>query len=264
MSEITLSPSQVNPETLREIFAAKPEPDAYEQITNGLLPVLDHLEARLHGGHAEAAITADLVTKWGPEAQWRRADDPERQDDRRAAEARYTQAAGEDVYKVDHLAYRHQHTIAGLEQAMDPPDAVAVWTQRTTTAPGANEQLLLTIQDELRQARFERELATAAPSQCLDRYARALTDPTEQANASLIRYVEGRHRQGWRGAASGDLDEAMAAQDLQNAILAARAARVPATAIAARALVARAEAAVATATGIWKFRSQIPAGWRMP
>jgi len=255
----------VDEATLKKVFATKPEPDAYQLITEALTPLVDTLAQRLTPGHEAAAIAETLAVKWGPEAQWRRADDAERDQDRRAARATYAEQAGEDVFRLDHLAHRHtQEVSAVIERALDPPDALTAWTKQTGTGSlAANESLSLTILDELRQARFDRELGTAQPSAVLQQYEAALRDPFEQSSASLIRYVEGRHRTGWTGVLVTEHEaRALTSGALLKAIAATRAIRMPAAAAAVRALITKAEALVNQATSHGRIRSQRPSGWR--
>jgi hypothetical protein len=243
-------------------------PDAYKPITDALDPLVQDVEARLSFGHREKAIADTLAAKWGPKDSWRLADDPERDTDRRAASALYEKTSGETLFRLDHTAYKHRQDVEALvARAVEPPDAVTAWARRAGTSPDsipAAEALSLTILDELRQARFDRELSSLQPSQVLAAYQHALDDPLEPGHASMIRYVEGRHAQGWHGPIVTKQEaEAMTSAALLRTIKAVRAARMPETAQKALNLIARAEALVNKATSEGRIRSQRPDGWRV-
>src|SRR5262249_38622881 len=100
------------------------------------------------------------------------------------------------------------------------------------------------------------------PSQVDAQYRRALADPLEQGNAALIRWVEARHGDGWRGGIVNRQEaEALTVGTLAKSIKDARAARLPDPIKNLIALIERAEAAVEKAK-TFGIRSQRPFGWR--
>jgi len=77
--------------------------------------------------------------------------------------------------------------------------------------------------EELRVARFDRELRSAKPSEVLNLYERAIASSDD----GLVRYVESRHAPHWSGITTSDPKEGSAVQRLRRAIKATRDARVP-------------------------------------
>jgi hypothetical protein len=139
-------------------------------------------------------------------------------------------ASGELLYRVEHIARRHEVELEPLEKAaMEPPDPFTAWTRRANVVGMSTEaNISLGVLSELRLQRFERELAHTKPSEIRTRYAAAQREPYEQENASLIRYIESRHGAGWNGVdLEGDAREAMQGTALREEIRAVRAARIP-------------------------------------
>jgi hypothetical protein len=184
----------------------------------------------------------ELMAPYGETGPWRFAPAAERQRASDAVRAEQDQRAGVALHglstTIDEL---EANVVAAIEAAAAAPDAEQAWTQRTKQQGITADQLLqLGVLDELRQARFEREFAAAAPTVMLARYQRALLDGSEQANASAIRWIEARHAT-WSWPASLTDTEQAAVTTLQKAVAKAREARVPATAKAAREALQRAK-----------------------
>jgi len=145
---------------------------------------------------------------------------------------------------LQQIAAHIEPTLVLLEAAEEqPPSAADAWFLHTNKMPASTDQLQLQVLDELRVARFDRELADAGPERVHDRYRLALMNPHDQENASLIRYVERRHGGGWAWKPPAQ-DEGTAAQALRDRIKATRHARRPEAAIKARAAWHGAEYAV--------------------
>jgi hypothetical protein len=146
------------------------------------------------------------------------------------------QRAGEALFQAEHVARRVEVSLEPvIAAAKEPPAPLAALFASgggvdALKVPNVTlgERMQLDLLDETRRARFDRDYGNAKPSAILAYYSRALTDATNQANASFIRWVEGRHRTTWTGAPIGnDATEAIKATDLAKAIEAARETRIP-------------------------------------
>jgi hypothetical protein len=196
-----------------------------------------------------------VMAPYGPNGQWKYAPDAEKAAKRGEAVAEYERESGEALYALEQRASKANQWLEPEEQrSMEPPDPSRAWMgeRRVVGIPPA-DIIGLSVLDELRRVRFSQEYGEALPD-VLDRaYGAALANPLDQANASLVRWIEGRHGAGWAGrGVDGDVDQAMAAQRLHTRIQAARLARIPNELKAARTVIdgARALANRARANGV--------------
>jgi hypothetical protein len=180
---------------------------------------------------------------------------------------RHKVLAGERLFAMEHTAraleVEVQPAIAAAKDPPDPEEAHYRQSKATVRAMGMSDRIQLSVLAELREARLERELSSAQPSAVDAAYARALQDPHEQANASLIRWVERRHGARWAGVTVENNDlEIAALKRLGDRIAATREARVP---DALRALDGRVKAIYGKADAMKRdgLRSQRPANWKI-
>lgn len=217
--------------------------ETIEDIEGGLAPLRAVLESAIDP-EAQARRLAQALEPYGPDGPWKYAPDSERARVTREVEDAAKTLAGESIYSIEQGAKLAEAWLAGAAaEAEEPLSPVEVW-QRERRQVGAlppADVISLSTLAELQIARFDRNLSDAMPSRVLAAYSAALARPHSQESANLIRWVEFRHRGAWAGpGVEGDVTEAMAASALQQAITAARQARIPEDVKNARASIQRA------------------------
>jgi hypothetical protein len=198
---------------------------------------------RVTDENARAAELEEALKPFGPDGPWKYAPADERTRVARAVQAGQDQLAGEALFELEHAGRKLEVELDAIVAARQEPPNPEEAAQAVVKMKGLSLQdiSMLSVLDELRRQRFEREFGPAMPDAVVRRYQKALEDPFAQENASLIRWVETQHGTKWTGVdPAGDLDQAMAAQKLQTTIKAARQARVPEDVTQALAAVKRA------------------------
>jgi hypothetical protein len=151
--------------------------------------------------------------------------------------------AGHAVYGVDRTVMDYEPTIAARKQAARRPPRAEQNVRQRAGLVGLDLQTaeLVNIREGLDELRWTPRLQNARPSRVLAEYQRALQDPTEAENTTIIRLVEELHGDGWAGTdpEEAELPKAM---ELQRAIAAAQTARIPADIHNIEALIAQAKA----------------------
>lgn len=199
------------------------------RVTADVSAAADALARDVDGAEAERAELMKPFTD--PAGQWRFAPASERAKAEQQIEDEQRQRQGQLMFRLSAALTDGRQTLAALqataEQAPSPEEA---WGQRTgERGVTASVSLQLQLLDEQRQARFSRELDAATVDRVLAQYLEAQRDPTTQANASLIAFIERRHAAGhpWGSDANGSHDGGTARR-LSEAIREARQRRVPA------------------------------------
>jgi hypothetical protein len=227
------------------------------------------LEQGLAGAIEPATLQAEMdaaLKPFGPDGPWKYAPEAEKVKAVRTVEAQQAQRAGESLFRLEHQARAFEVVLASIAATAKEPVGVEEAEARWTNQPGLSRERLTNLQvlDELRRARFAREVEPLSPRAVLERYEQALRDPFEQEHASLIRLVERSHANGWSGTAPSEataLEHAMGAQALKTRIAQVREERVPQPIKAALELVQRAYALGERARQR-KVTAQRPAGWK--
>src|SRR5207244_80801 len=124
-------------------------------------------------------------------------------------------------------------------EARRAPDAESAWRTRARQAGvSAEVHISLQILDELRRSRLLVDSATWPPSRWHAEYQRALTDPTAQDHATMIRIVEDQHGNGFAGAKATSDRELAIGHELRTLIATTQDRRIPKTVHDADAVVA--------------------------
>jgi hypothetical protein len=114
-----------------------------------------------------------------------------------------------------------------LKAAPSPVDAYLARTGGSRINISDQTELLISLLDEQRRARYRAELQDAPPSVVRDLYARAVSDKSDDESASLVRFIEAQHGEGWRGPQPTTTEQVEAAANLRKRIAATQALRVP-------------------------------------
>jgi hypothetical protein len=211
---------------------------------------------------AARAKALEAFSETGP---WRYAPAAEKAAAAAKVDAELAQQSGEALFRLEHRTEHFKRELIPLiEQAAEPlsvEDAYLAQSQQ----PGISADRLVALEtlDEMRRSRFHVELSPLTPSQLLLRYERALQTPTEQESASLIRFVEDRHRDGWTGVDVGNnAAEAEVMSRLKARIKAAREARIPEWLTVGRIAIEAAEVKAGEVKTLRRIRSVRPANWK--
>jgi hypothetical protein len=151
----------------------------------------------------QAADLEKAMADYAPSGRWRYAPPDAKEEAKKQVVADQQRAAGERLVALhdtlEKIAPEMHDAIVKAGQAPGPEDS---WAARTGKIGLSADQLLqLNVLDELRQARYARELGELPPSAVLARYRAARADASEQSNSTLIRVVEARFADRWRGGA---------------------------------------------------------------
>ncbi len=235
-----------------------------EAIIADTASALTNLETALEPVRVQAEREEALRPFTAADGIWRFAPRSEREKAEQAIEAEQRQRHGELLFALSRAVNTHGPTLEGLEaDAMRAPDPETAWTTRAGRGGvTASELISLNVLDELRVARYERELAQASPTTVLAQYMAALRDPSDQSSASLIRWVENAHGRGhkWPSGIGDDaIVQAQTASTLSKTIRETQAARVPARVTEARTLIAKAERARQKARDVHRVEMKRPA-----
>lgn len=234
--------------------------DVFLDATEALTTYVSALDTAVDPDLRNAEAAEKMRPFTAPDGPWRYAPQSERQKVLDTIAAEQQRRAGHALFQTEAAIRALEPQIAdAIRQTQLPPSPEAAWTQRAgRMGLTAAELLQLGTLDELRRARFDRELARAQPATVLEAYERALADATDQEHASLIRVVEARFAAGWTGLKpDGDRQLAHAVR-LGARINEAREARIPEAAQAARAALDRARARAQFARDLHKIAPQRP------
>jgi uncharacterized protein YchJ len=220
------------------------------------------LAAAIDPERKTAAVTKEVKEFEDPAGKWFYTSADIKNQKRREAEAMFDEGAGMALVRAHDTAQRLGPALdAAAERHREAPSPNVAWLQRTHGSSLSGSELLqLGILDELRLARVSRELDQAMPTKALGTYLRALEDPTEQANATTIRVIEGRYARGWQGLTvdTKNRAEAEAVQELHRRISQSRDARVPTEVKTTQARVASLRLLMQRATELHKVRPVRP------
>jgi hypothetical protein len=241
---------------------------ANEELLDKAAAALNQREADFDRAWSRVELNAELAEKLAPfekGGMWEYAPPEARKQAEADIRAKHATRLGEALFTAEHTARAIEVNLAPyVERAQLPPDPQAAHERRAgRVGLSFSDRCALDLLDEHRQARFDREYASMMPSRVDAEYVQALLDPTDQVNASYIRWVETKHRGSWRGAdVAGDADEALHAHKLKNRIEETRKARIPDHIKAMSDAIARVygKADAARKRGA---RSLRPAGWRV-
>jgi hypothetical protein len=208
----------------------------YAEANAHVTAAIGALERELDPASREQELTTKLAD-YLPGGRFSYAPDAAKRDAERLIREEQDTRAGYAVVDLhDRLAKTEGPAERAIERTTEAPDPLTAW--RTWRGPSASvtgpELLGMTTNHELRLARFDREFASAQPSEVRSAYERALEDPFEQANASLISFIERRFGDRWRGATVTSELEFKADEDLRTLIGESRSARIPPDARALR------------------------------
>jgi hypothetical protein len=201
--------------------------DYFDDVPKTLAPVVNEL-TRLLDPEAQAAELDRDLAETRAALKYRPAEMAAAEGAARAErDERRRQAVGEWSYTLQEVTKATTAAMLPLLGAADAaPGPAAVWFRKTNKFASETEQLQLATLDELRVARFDRELPVSNPAAVRAKYAVALKDPHDQEHASLIRWVEARYAAGWTGRELS-ASEAAGVLPLREAIKAAQLARRP-------------------------------------
>ena len=241
------------------------EPELTEQIATEIPQLLRELE-QVTDPAAVDAKRAEALAPFSETGPWRYAPGAEKAAAAAKVDAELSQQSGEALFRLEHRAQALKLQLQPLlARAEEPPSVEDVYCVQTQQAGLSREHLAqLEIIDELRRQRLATELGSLLPSSLMARYELALTIPYEQESASVIRFVEGRHREGWTGVDVGNnVTEGVAKSTLKTRIAATRAARIPEYMTVCRIAIEVAETQATTVKTTRRIRSVRPVGWKV-
>jgi hypothetical protein len=239
--------------------------DLTGQIETEIPRLLRELDA-VTAPAAVEAVRAEALAPFSESGPWRYAPASEKAAAAAKVDAELAQRSGEALFRLEHQTEAFKRQLQPLlAQVQEPPSVETVYRTQSQQPGIAREHLAqLEIIDELRRQRFAVELGALQPSQLLARYETALAAGPDQEAGSLIRVVEGRHRDGWTGIDVGnDVAEGEAKGHLKARIAAARAARIPALLTACQMAIEAAERQAGTVKTLRRVRAVRPVGWQV-
>jgi hypothetical protein len=200
-------------------------------------------------------LAAELSERgYGPDGPFRHAPPNVLADQRKAIHQELDAIAAERLREIEAAVRESLEDLPTIEaHARLAPTAVQAFKALHKNEPyTAGDLVQVQVLEELRLARYEREIGRMGPSAVLDLYSSSAVQGGEEADA-IVRFVEDRLPKNWAGVATSP-DDAVAVQQLARTIRETRERRIPEDIRQWRAAVDKARKAITLARDVHRVQ----------